>query len=273
MIKHYTLLLFVCSIAVACSPSREEQAKLALEQAVEAYSAQQYNHAKLLLDSVIEYFPEQKTTVHEARDLMRIVYRTEQENNLHFLDSLLRLREEEIKPIMAQFYIEDEQADPIVMIHRRQSARIAYDRCYLRAYVDRNGEFYLASHYTGERHINHNCVRVDVDHEYAVTDSINSEALNHAFGDNGQVWEVVKYKNGRDNGVASFVARNADKRIGVTLIGGRSKYKFYLTDLDKQCIRDSYNLAQLQRELIQIKSQIRNVKKSIQTMKFHSEYE
>lgn len=273
MIKYYPLLLLLFVIAAACSPSREEQAKLTLEDAVQAYTHRQFNRAKLMLDSVIEFYPEQKATVREARDLMQIVYRTEQENNLHFLDSLLQLREEELKPILAQFYVEDDAVEPAVMIHRRQSTRAAYDRCYLRAHVNRNGEFYLASHYTGQNHIHHNRVRVDVGREYVITDSITTDALNHAFGDGDQVWEVVKYKDGRDNGVASFVARNADKQIAVTLLGRKTKYKFYLTETDRQCIRDTYNLSVMLREIIQIKSQIRNVKKSIQTMKFHPSYQ
>ncbi|MBP5365935.1 MAG: hypothetical protein J6Y82_08430 [Bacteroidales bacterium] len=266
------LILFftIITLTTACNVSKEDEARNIYNMALEAYVNKNYNKSKVLLDSIIYNYQKEKTVFREAKDLMNIVYRTEQEKSLEFLDSLLTIREEEIKPLMDQFYIEDDQADVPVLIHKRQSASRAYERSYLRAHTDINGSFYISSHYTSERYIHHNQIRVDVDDEFAVSDTIVNDAYLRYFDDGSQYFEVVKYKKGSDNGTASFIAQNFNKRVTVTFIGPKSKYRILLTDLDKECIRDTYYLAMLLRESIQIKSQIRNVKTTLQKTRIQS---
>lgn len=258
--------LIACCTAVlsACSWNKAEDARRVFDSAMDEYNNKHFNQAKLLLDSVIFTYPDNKQLINEAQNMMKAVYRSEQEENLCFLDSLLALREGEVRTYMQQFYIEDEQNENPVLIHKKQSAQSAYDRSYVRAYTDQKGTFYMSSHYTGENHIWHTGVKVQVGESYAQTDSVTNEALNHAFDNDGQVWEVVKYKDGRDNGAAAFIARNADKRIVVTYIGPKSSsYKIVMTETDKIAMRDTYQLSMLLRETIQIKSQIRNVRTAL----------
>lgn len=198
---------------------------------------------------------------------MNKIYRTEQEQNLAYLDSLLAVRQEETKKLMKNFFIEDEHNDTPVLIHKRQSAAAAYERSYVRGYTDVKGTFYMSSHYTGSKHIGHCAVRVAVGESYAQTDSVTHEALNHSFGDEGQVWEVVKYKNGADNGAAAFVARNHQERIVVTFVTPHgSSYRITMTQTDKDALRDTYQLSLLLRETEQIKSQLADVRKALAEM-------
>ncbi len=260
-------LVALVALSAGCSPSREEIAQRTLDDAVDAYINRKYTHAKILLDSVIYAFPENRKAVREARDLKRVVFRTEQERNLAFLDSLLQIREAEIAPYMSQFYIEDSKADMPIFVHKRQSAQSASERCYVRGYTDKNGTFYISSHYTGEGHIHHNRIRVSVGNDYVETDSVCNEALNHAFRSGEQVWEVVKYKGGDDNGAGEFIARHFEQRIGVVFVGEKVNYKIFLSDTDKRAIRETYYLSLLLRETIQIKSQIRNVKTALKDVR------
>lgn len=267
LVVFFTIIAFLSGCS---NVSKEDEARNIYNMALEAYMNKNYNKSKVLLDSIIYNYQKEKQVFREAKDLMNIVYRTEQEKSLEFLDSLLTIREEEIKPLMDQFYIEDEKADVPVLIHKRQSATRAYERSYLRAHTDINGSFYISSHYTGERYINHNQIKVDVDDVFAISDTIVNDAYLRYFDDGGQFFEIVKYKKGSDNGTASFIAQNFNKKITVTFIGPRSKYRILLTDIDKECIRDTYYLAMLLRESIQIKSQIRNVQTTLQKTRIQS---
>lgn len=253
------VLSVVCSL-ISCSIPREKQAEATFNEAVDAYMNRHYNTAKLLLDSVLFTYPDLKKIVRESKDMLEIIYKTEQERNLLFLDSLLTARDNEIEPLMAQFEPEDAQSEMPTLIHKKQNVAHAWDRSYIRAHTDKNGTFYISSHYTGTTPIHHYAIRATVGDYYQQTDSIDDEAYVHNFEDGGTVWEVVKFKNGSDNGVANFIATNFDKTITVSFIGQKGQYKIQLTETDKQAFRETYQLATLLRETIQIRSQIRNVK-------------
>ncbi len=253
------LMLWAVIVNSGCSIPREKLAQQTFDEAVDAYMNKRFNKAKLLLDSVLFTYPDLKQVVRESKDMLEIIYKTEQERNLLFLDSLLNIREQEIKPLMALFEAENSDADDPILVHKKQTPNRAWDRSYIKAHVDKNGTFYISSHYTGSNFINHYAIKASVDESYQETDSISDEAYIHRFDNEGSVWEIVKYKNGSDNGVGSFIATNFDKPVDITFIG-TSKYKIRLTDTDKQAFRDTYQLALMLRETVQIKSQIRNVK-------------
>ncbi len=259
-LTYIVLILSIVSIIVGCSIPREEQAQITFNDAIDAYMNRHYNTAKLLLDSVIFTYPDLKNIVRESKDMLEIIYKTEQERNLLFLDSLLTSREKEIEPLLKQFEPEDEQAEMPVLIHKKQNVQHAWERSYIRAHTDKNGTFYISSHYIGSAAIHHYAIRVAIDNSYQQTDSITDDAYAHSFRDGENVWEIIKFKKGSDNGVGSFIASNFDKNIVVTFVGEKSNYKIQLTETDKQAFRETYQLAILLREIVQIRSQIRNVK-------------
>lgn len=256
----WLLVVVLLLSTTGCSVSREKKAEQTFNEAIDAYMARRYNKAKLLLDSVLYTYPDMKKLVRESKDMLEIIYKTEQERNLMFLDSLLIIREKEVKPLMAQFEAEDPESENPVLIHKKQNAQHAWDRAYVRAHVDKNGTFYVSSHYTGTGYIHHYAVKAVVDDMFQTTDSIGEEAYKHCFEDGENVWEIVKYKNGADNGVASFIANNFDKPIDIHFIGEHADCRFRMTETDKQAFRETYQMAMLLRETVQIKSQIRNVK-------------
>ena len=260
LIHYVALLLCIASVAVSCSIPREQQAEITFNEAIDAYMNRRYNTAKLLLDSVIFTYPDLKKIVRESKDMLEIIYKTEQERNLLFLDSLLTSREREIEPLMKQFEPEDAQSDMPALIHKKQNAQHAWDRSYIRAHTDKNGTFYISSHYIGTTPIHHYAIRATIDNSYQQTDSITDDAYVHSFENEGNTWEIVKFKKGSDNGVGNFIASNFDKTIVISFIGEKNNYKIQLTETDKQAFRDTYQLATMLREIVQIKSQIRNVK-------------
>ena len=260
------LLVILAVLACSCSESRQQIAEKVFNDAVEAYMGKHYNQSKLLLDSLLQYYSDIEKLAHEARDFENIVYRTEQEHALFYLDSLLQNREKEIETLQVNFVEVGDRHEVPIYVHKTQTVARTMDRSTVRGYVDRNGTFYISSNYTGERHIYHTMLKVTVGDEYVTTDTVSNEALNHAFESDGQVWETVKYKYGTDNGAANFIARNFDKRIELTFEGG-IPCKYVMNETDKLALRDTYYLAAMLRETVQIKSQIRNVKVTLQNLR------
>lgn len=260
-----------CSIFIAlsgalssCSPSREQMANETLEKAVELYTKRQYNSAKILLDSIIFTYPDLKQIVRSSKDMMNVVYLTEQERNLQFLDSLLNIREAEVEPLLKYFQEEDPQASNPILISKKQSVGSSFDRALVKAHTDRNGQFFISTHYTGTSPIHHYAVKAEVDELYAISDTITDDALNHSFSDGNEYWETIRFKNSTDNGVGEFIASNADRKIRISFITPKGTgYKFLLTETDKQAISETYYLATLLRETIHIKGQIRNVRTAL----------
>ncbi len=265
MTTRLSLLTVLAALAIqACGPSEKDLAQSTLTDAQTAFAEHNFSRAKTLIDSVLYTFPRQFEVRREARTLLQTVNRTEQEENLAYLDSLIAVREKETQQYLKHFTIEDSKSDVPVLIHKHQTARMASERSYLRALTDTHGNFYLASHYTGSHPIGHVAVSVAMGQEYNTTDTVTNTALNHTFSNGEQTWEIVKYKNGADNGTAAFIARNFDQRLVVTFITPRrSTYKIYLTETDKKAIRDTYYLSLLLRETEQAKSQKTNVERAL----------
>lgn len=259
------VMLSISGITTSCSPSREDLAKETFQKAVDLYTKHQYNSSKILLDSIIYSYPEMKAMVRKCKDMMKVVYHTEQERNLEFLDSLLSIRESEVAPIMKYFQEEDPDSPYSTIINKKQSIGRSFDRALIKAHTDKNGNFFISSHYTGDSPIHHYAIKAETGDIFAVSDTITDDALNHSFNDGGEFWETIRFRNASDNGVGEFIANHSDEKIRITLITPKgSGYKFMLTDSDKQAIRETYYLATLLRETIHIKGQIRNVRTSLQ---------
>ncbi len=116
----------------------------------------------------------------------------------------------------------------------------------------------MSSNYTGEGRIYHNGVQVKIGENLIITDTISTDAFHHNFEINGNVWEIVKYKRGTDNGIASFIASNTNERIDVTFCGHtpsgkQTNYRIIMTETDKKAIRDTYQLSILLRDICEIK--------------------
>lgn len=251
-------------LLAGCAMSDGEKAEKLVETAMDHYKNKRYNSAKLLLDSVIFSYSGEKKIVRAAKELQKSVLRVEQEKNLQYLDSLLLIKEAAIVPVMKNFVVEDPGSSEPRYISKHQQAVRAFERCYLRLHTNKNGVMTLSSHYTGEHHIGHRVVKVKSGEQYCVTDSVGDGVYYHGFESDGISFESVRFANGADNGVVEFIADNYDRRLEVSLINERGRtYRYYMTETDRKAIRDVYELAMLQRELVQIKAQIRSVKTSL----------
>ncbi len=264
MIKRLLLLFVLFSVIfISCGPSEKERAADAFNRAQKLYDAKNFNDTKLLLDSIIENMPGQIEYVNKAENMLRTIKIAEQEHNLTFLDSMLTVKQEELKPMMKNFIESNEYGSKTLLIHKRQKPENSYGRTFVRAHLDMDGNFYISSRYSGDHYIYHDQIKVYYSGNSAITDKVEFDGFdNRRYEDGGTYWEIVNYKDGKDNGVIDFIAANWDKPLKVQF-RGKKYYYIVMEKFDKEAIRDANEIAVVLKEIKRIKDEITNVKKQL----------
>ncbi len=263
------LLIVSCLLLLmaSCGPTREELAKGKYVEAESLFNAKQFNDAKLIIDSIADLFPDQIEYVTRANTLLRTITIREQEENLVFLDSMLLVKENELEPLMKNFRESDEYGHDKILIHRRQKPENSYDRVYLRAHLDTKGEFYISSRYTGLEWIHHNQIKVYNSGNKVLSEIVPEDGFqNRHFEDGENKWEVVNYKDGKDNGVIDFIASNWDQSLKVQFIG-KKHYYILMEKFDKEAIRDGYEISFVLKDIARIKEEKEKVEKELVRLK------
>ncbi|TAJ15331.1 hypothetical protein DMA11_01460 [Marinilabiliaceae bacterium JC017] len=266
--KYYIFLLPLFLLSVfGCGPSEEQLAKETFERANKLFNEKQFNDAKLILDSIIDLYPSQIEYKTRSQDLLRTIKISEQEENIIFLDSLLKEKEAELKPLMKNFIVSSEYGSKKKLIHKRQKPENSYHRVYLRVHLDLDGNFYISSRFTGTKRIHHNQIKVYVGSKHALSEKVPEDGFNNrSFDDGENQWEVVKYKEGKDNGVIDFISDNWNKSLKVQFIG-KKYYYIIMEKFDKEAIRDANEISYILKEKKKIKEQIKNVKAELGRLK------
>ncbi|MFT3740214.1 MAG: hypothetical protein QM786_15805 [Breznakibacter sp.] len=256
---HATLVIIsIMGIALSCSNSETKLAKKRYEQAQKLYHANEFNNAKLILDSIIEY-SQGKNEYHSlAKKLMNEISINEQKQNLVFLDSLLGEREIQLKTLKRYFMVDSIEGLPNRLVHFRQSANNSFNRTFIRPNLDENGTFFISSHYCGTTSIEHNQIKVYFDGNSALSEKIDyDDQLNRRYHDATYKWEIIQFRDGKDNGVVDFIAQNVDKPIKVQFLG-RASYSIVMESFDKEAVRDSYEMSFIIKEILRIKKEKEN---------------
>lgn len=254
------ILLFIGS---GCSLSDDQKAGKIFDEAQQKFIQKEYNSAKILIDSIIQHHPKSIEYSVRSRELLLQIQKSEQRHNLAFLEELLDQKEQELKPLMSQFSEQLEVGEIPVLVHKRQKIENSFHRSYLQAYVNKAGEFYLVSRYTGTFPLAHEQIRVYTGKREVFSEVIESgDFYNRMFQDDQIWWETIQYKEGRDNGIADFISRHHQEPLKVEFIGKRRHYAVMET-FDKEAIRDGYEISFVLKEIAKIKEQIRNVKRAL----------
>jgi hypothetical protein len=193
-----------------------------------------------------------------AEDLLSKIKIEEQRSNLAFLDSMLKIKEGELQPLMENFIPTSDYGSKTLLVHKRQRTENSYNRTYIRTHLEPDGTFYISSYYSGSHNINHSSIKVYHQNQSMQTEDIPyDEYENRHFDDGDNKWEVVKYKNGKDNGVIDFISKNIDQPLKAQFIGNKSVY-IVLERTDKEAIRDGYEISFILKDITRIKKEKEN---------------
>jgi len=261
------ILLVLIFTTLSCGPKPEQIAKEKFTRASNLFEEKKFNEAKLILDSIIIDYPKEIEFVTRSEDLVRKIEIGEQERNLLFLDSILKVKQEALNGLMKNFIVSEEYGEKQVLIHKRQQPQNSYGRSYLRAHLNMDGEFYISSNYVGSNYIKHDQIKVYHNNQVVLSEKIVYDDLNNRrFEDGGTYWEIVKYKNNADNGIIDFIAQNVNLPLKVEYIGS-SRYYIVMEKFDKEAIRDGYEISFVLKEVAKLKTDIKNTKLHLDRLK------
>jgi hypothetical protein len=245
----YYIAFSAAILMLAGCGGQEKEAMNRLANARSLYEKNEWPAAKNEIDSIRARYPAEVKVLRDALELMRLIEIKEAERNIAYCDSLLPVRQAEVKDAVKGFVFEKDSSyeDSGNYVRPQQRVERNVERSYIRCGVNEEGEMYLASVYFGSRPIYHTGIRVSTkDGVFAETASIPYDGgLNYRFEDNGNTSEIVHYKGEKGADAVKFIYANAKERIKVDYTGGERTYSIYMEDADKQSLLLTYNLAVL----------------------------
>ena len=267
MAKYWILLIISAFYILGCNKtSREELAKNRLSEITRITEAGNFNLAKLKLDTLIQEFSDQTLQVNEAKGILKQLNIMEQERNLAFLDSLLITQEALLEPMMKNFIVSDEYGVEKILIHKRQRPENSFNRTFIRAYLYQSGIFYISSRYHGTNWIYHQQIKVYNKDQSVLSEVVPEDGFNNRrFDDQGVKWEIVNYKDGKDNGIIDYIASHWKEPLKVQFIGKGNTY-IVMEQFDKEAIRDGYEISFVLKEIQRIKDEKRKVENALRNL-------
>ncbi len=248
-----TTTILIMILLLSCNNS-SKLAQQHYQKAEKLFLSEQYNTAKLELDSIIDKYPDNVEISTRAKDLLFKIKTSEQQNNIRFIDSIILIKQSALLPLMDHFEPVNDGSKTL-LVHKRQKNINYYGRTYLRPTLDTLGNFHISSYYCGESYIHHQQIKVSAGNESTISEIIEKDDFNNRqFDDGGLYWEVVQYKEGKDNGVIDFIAQHADQTIKVQFIGKRNTV-VWMEKADKESIRDGYEISFLLKEISTLRNE------------------
>ena len=248
-------------ILLACGPSQEDMARTKMNLAKSLLEKQDTAAALVELDSIETLFPEAIYTINAAKNLRNeigfdVLQRKETE-----LDSI----NYRIEQLEKMFVKEKTQFDRYAQYtHKRQTFTRAWDRSYIQVHLDERGDIYLSSNYHGEKWLNHTGLRVYDQGDDAKTETVPlTDVHNHRSDFMEAKWEKVSYRNGADNGVIEFIAKNVDRRLKAVFLGDEYYY-IILETYDKEAVRDALALSVALKKKTLLQSEIKSFQNKLQ---------
>jgi hypothetical protein len=263
LISTFLFAFFVLS----CGPSPKKQASKKIQEALALRDSGKFNQAKLKLDTLIDRYGDLTEEVADAMRLLDAIRLNEQQRNVEYLDSMILVKTKELKPLLKNFIESDEYGPHTILIHKRQRPENSYNRTFVKAYLNKEGEFYISSRYYGTSWIKHHQIKVYYNGKSVTSEVIPEDGINNRqFEDGGNKWEIVNYKDGADNGIINFIASNVNRPLKVQFIG---KDYFYnvMEKFDKEAIRDGYEISFVLKELAGLRKSKKKVEQEIKSLR------
>jgi hypothetical protein len=251
----------------SCASEQSKKAEQRLEQAAKFYEEKQYEKSLRVLDSIQSWYPNEYNVLSKALELQKTVAREYHEGFIEQASSLLEKAEPQIEDLSKNFYFTGGNGGrPGTYEHKRQTIRNSWNRSFLKVNVTEDGDFWLTSKYYGDHWIDHFCVKVYDRDIYEFSDTIPlSHPDNKKLQDGNDKWETVDYKDGADSGITPFIIENLERRLKVRFTG-REHYYIIMETFDKEAVRDGYQLAQVLREVNDLRSKIDRHRKELRVL-------
>lgn len=239
----WVTFLFCSLLMTACGDS-DRGAKMMLHQAEAAYKIGDYNKANALIDSLKLHYPKAFDVRRESQRLKRRVTLKEQQENLCFLDSVLRERKEWLNRVKSNYLFEKDTAYQQLgnYLHPSQAVEKCLHITHLSFRVNERGEMRMTSVYCGKKNIHHSAVTIVApDGTYIETANAKESYETSILGE--QI-EKSEFKLGEDGGIMNFIYNHRDQKLRV-IFKGEHDYSTLMRDSDVEALVAVYDLAGL----------------------------
>ncbi len=259
----FGVLIFLTS----CTSEIRKQAEQRMNQARTLYEGKQYEQSLQLLDSIQSWFPEEYAVLAEALKLQKTVAREYHGAFIEQASQLLAGVEPKIDSLSKKFYFTESSANrPGSYEHKRQTVRNSWSRSFLKVNITEDGAFWISSKYYGVEWMDHYCVKVYDRKLQVFSDTIPLNSPdNKKLQDGNDKWETIDYRNGSDGGVVGFIIENIDRNLKVRFTG-KKHYYIVMEKFDKEAVRDGFELAQVLREVNDLRQKIARHRKELRVL-------
>lgn len=261
-------VLALCSLAIilifnSCGPSQEDRARTRLNFARNLLERKDTASALLHLDSIAILLPKAAYSQNAAKNLKKEILWEKLQQKGILLDTV----KARIALLERNFNKEKTQFDRYTQyLHKRQTWDRSWNRSYIQILLNEKGDLSLVSNYNGTQWLDHTGLRVYDQGLSARTDSVGiGETDNHRSDFLESKWEKVTYRNGRDNGVIEFIAKNAHLRLKAVFLGKRHHF-IVLEDFDKKAVSDALELSTAIKAQIRLENEIRQLQSSLNAL-------
>ena len=237
LISLATLLLSACN-------SGEKEARALLKRAETAYEQGNYQQSIAIIDSIKSRYPKAFDSRRESQLLMRKASLQEQEQNVAFLDSVIREKQILLSEVSGHYLFEKDTAYQQLgnYIHPSQLLEKNLHRAHLSFRTNERGELTMTSIYCGKQAIHHSGVKVIApDGTYMETPTAHETYESSVLGE--QI-EKSDFRLGEDGGVMEFIYRHAKEKLKLEFKGDRS-FTTQMTPADCEALVAVYDLAHL----------------------------
>lgn len=242
------LLIFVFTIlANACSKNNKDAEKY-LHDIRNLYENGNYDLAKQRIDSIQILYPKAFEQIKEGMVLLQEVRRAQDTRQIAFCDSAVSVLITRIDSLRQYFvYDRDKEYEEMGRFLPKATSSKTLTGTLLRSGVNEDGSLYLESVYIGDQY--HNQLKIsNKDGDFVETSVVNDDGLNFRFTDMGKQYEIIKFGNSDENGVAKFIYAYQDKPLTVTL-QGKNTTSYALSATAKKSITDAYLLSIIMLEM------------------------
>ena len=251
----FALFFHSCGNVIPTEAAVEDDAKLLLAQANEAYSAKEYNKARMLMDSIRRAYPKAFKTLCEVEELYHKVLVDEKVRDVAFYENelaeLVALRDSVVRGF-------DRRKDPkyddkAVYSVPSQAISKNSNNCFMRATVDESGDAVITSFYRGNR-IGYDRIKLSSGGLF-VEASVDSAVRSWTGKEYGVYVERHGFRLGNDGGMMQFIA-SADGKVVVELIGDGKSYSYELRKEDVSAVTQVLELQRLLASIIETRSML-----------------
>lgn len=245
MKKHLIGIYALLCLLVSCTdkPTDEERAQAFIDSAATLYANGHFEAAKWQLDSVHDNFPQLVRYRRQADTIAWRIEMREADRNLHYVDSLLPIKANEVNQLTKPFKYEknDQFQQYGTFTYNLLRNEWNLGRSYVKPFTDEQGQLYLTAHYCGTP-IDYERLRISVGDFWADTQPIDA-ADKHTYTDLGVTHETALIAPNAIGTWPEFWTTHQDENIKITFVGTKRNYTYLPNKDERQAFVETYRLA------------------------------